>query len=87
MLFGLKKQFERRYAMSHRKIWLFFIVALLVAMFSLPTWAQFNLELGGRDPFGQAKHIFVSDGYAYVCIESTLLILRLVLVFQLGLRR
>jgi len=62
--------------MSHRKIWLLCIVALLVAMFTMPAGAQFNLNLGGRDPFGEAKQIYVSDGYAYVCIESTLLILK-----------
>jgi hypothetical protein len=68
--------FERRYAMSYRKVWLFLIVAMLVLMMIVPTWAQtFNLNLVGRDPFGEATDIYVSDNYAYVCVESTLLIL------------
>ncbi len=61
--------------MSRKNLWLSCIVVILFLMIIPPTWAQFNLQLVGRDPFGKANAVFVSSNYAYVCVESTLLIL------------
>lgn len=63
--------------MSHKNLWLSYIVVILFLMIIPPTWAQFNLQLVGRDPFGKANAVFVSSNYAYVCVESTLLILNI----------
>ncbi len=61
--------------MSHKNLWLFCVVVILFLMIIPLTWAQFKIQLVGRDPFGKANAVFVTSNFAYVCVESTLLIL------------